>query len=390
MTQQVTIGKAEKADCSVTASPADKLQVVVKTKNASMLKAGIESVVAGCVEQFGRDIPAALEVLEGGSLNWVITARTECALRTLRPELAPLTPMTVTRQEVARDRLRRTRLYAPGNNPRLLLGVELHGADVLLLDLEDSVPPANKFEARILVKHMLGAVDFDEVWVRINPLDTYGVDDLAEVMRCRPHGICLPKAESARDVQRLSGLLAEWEDKLGIPRGSTFIVPIVETARGILRAEEIVSADARVIQVAFGAEDYTRDVGAQRTDASLLTARSLLVLAAKAHGVQASDTVFSDVEDDEGLLRETRLAWELGFDGKGTINPRQIDPIHSVFDPSDSEIAQAVRIVAAAKEAEEKGLGAIAIGGKMVDKPVLERARRTLHLAALAHKEVVS
>jgi len=321
-----------------------------------------------------------VDVEEHGALDYVIRARVEAALRRVLPELA-VWRKEIERDGTGRDRLRRTRLYAPGNNPRLLAGIELHGADCVLLDLEDSVPPAEKSAARILVKHLLVSVDFPEVWVRINPLSTYGRDDLAEVMLARPHGICLPKAESAADVAGLSAELVRLEGEMGIEPGSTFIMPIIETGRGVLHAEEIASADSRVVIMAFGAEDYTRDVGARRARDALLYARSRIVAAAAAAGVQASDTVYADVNDEEGLIAETEHVHDLGFVGKGAINPRQIEPIHSVFHPTNEEIDMARKIVAAAQEAEKKGIGAVAIGGKMIDKPVLERAKRTISLA---------
>jgi len=295
-------------------------------------------------------------------------------------DVSPIRPKA-ERNPTDRDRLRRTRLYAPGNSPRLLIGIEIHGADCVLLDLEDSVPPTEKHAARILVKHLLATIDFPEVWVRINPLSTYGMEDLAEVILGRPHGICLPKAESAKDVRDLAEELARLESALGYEPGTTLIMPIIETGNGILHAEEIATADPRVAVIAFGAEDYTRDVGAKRTQESLLFPRSMIVAAAAAGGIQASDTVYADIDDEAGLIEETRRARNLGFAGKGAINPRQIGPIHSVFDPSEEEIEEARKIVAAAQDAEKQGIGAIAIGGKMIDRPVLERARRTLRLA---------
>ncbi|MBN1858403.1 CoA ester lyase, partial [Candidatus Bipolaricaulota bacterium] len=168
---------------------------------------------------------------------------------------------------------------------------------------------------------------------------------------------------------------------LGIPPGTTKIMPIVETAKGVLHVEEIAASDPRVVVIVFGAEDFTRDVGSTRTRESLLFARSQLVTAARSAGIQASDTVYADVDNSDGLLEETRHARELGFDGKGAINPRQIGVIHVGFAPTAAEIESARRVVEVAEEAESNGIGAIAIGGKMIDLPVLERARRTLDLA---------
>jgi len=386
MSEETVIGSENKGDCRVTVKPADALQVEVVTKSRDLFEPGIRKVVSEVVSQLGVE-KVTVGVEDQGALDYVILARVEAALRALFSEATTSIRPSVDRVSSARDRLRRSRLYAPGNNPRLLVGIDLHGADCVLLDLEDSVPPAEKVAARTLVKHLLAAVDFpEEVWVRINPLDIYGRDDLAEVMRGRPHGICLPKAESTEDVREVADTMTRIENELGITDGTTWIMPIIETAKGVLHCEEIAAANDRVAVAAFGAEDFTRDVGAKRTSESLMFARSMIAAGAKAAGVQASDTVYANLEDEEGLINETRLARDLGFDGKGAINPRQIAPIHAVFSPSEQEVEEARRIVTAGEEGQAKGLGAIAIGGKMIDKPVLERARRTLKLAEMAEK----
>jgi len=384
--QETIIGSANKADCRVTITPSNTLQIEVATKNRELLETGIRAVATKVCSTLGIE-KGAIAVEDQGALDYVIAARVEQALRIFSPKkVAPVRP-SVDRTRSARDRLRRSRLYAPGNNPRLLVGIDLHDADCALLDLEDSVPPAEKAATRVLVKHLLATVQFsEEVWVRINPLDTYGRDDLAEVLLGQPHGICLPKAESAEDVREVAATMARIENELGIPEETTWIMPIVETAKGVLHCEEIAAADDRVAVVAFGAEDFTRDVGAARTQESLLFARSMIVAGAKEARVQASDTVFSNLEDEQGLIAETQLARDLGFDGKGAINPRQIAPIHAVFSPGEQEVEEATRIVAAAEEAQAQGKGAIAIGGKMIDRPVLDRARRTLKLAEMAEK----
>jgi len=205
------------------------------------------------------------------------------------------------------------------------------------------------------------------------------------VMLARPHGICLPKAESAADVVELAGELTRLEESLGTELGtdvgSTFIMPIIETGKGVLQAEEIACAHERVVIIAFGAEDYIRDVGARRTQDALLFARSMIVAACASAGIQASDTVYANTDDEEGLISETEHIRDLGFVGKGAINPRQIEPIHRVFRPTKEEIEQARKIIAVAREAEAKGIGAVALGEKMIDRPVLERANRTIALA---------
>jgi citrate lyase subunit beta/citryl-CoA lyase len=212
-------------------------------------------------------------------------------------------------------------------------------------------------------------------------LASCGKEDLEEILRGRPHGICLPKTESAEDVHSLASELTRLERAYKHEHGTTWIMPIVETATGVLHVEEIATADPRVVVLAFGAEDFTRDIDAKRSWDSLLFARSKLVAAAKAAGVQVSDTVYSDLEDEEGLIAEAKAVRDLGFDGKGAINPRQIPPLNAVFSPGDAEIEEARRIVEAAETAEADGIGAVAVDGKMVDRPVLERARQILKYA---------
>ena len=372
------ISTQDKGDCIVGLG-GDTGALEIQTKNERLLAAGLRAVVEGTMSALGMDVPIC--VTDAGALDYVIAARVEAAGRMACSELAPLRP-SVERATSERDRPRRSRLYAPGNRPRFLAGIEVHGADCVLIDLEDSVPLPEKLAARILVKHLLSAVRFtEEVWVRINPLSSDGLADLEEAMIGRPHGICLPKAESAHDVRKLSEALLRMENEQSLEGGTTWIMPILETARGILHAEEIAAADPRVVLLAFGAEDFTRDVGARRSAHSLLFARSTIVAAAAAAGIQASDTVFSDLEDEEGLVAECALARELGFDGKGAINPRQLPAIHRAFSPTAEEIENARRVVAAAEEAEIAGAGAVALDGRMVARPVVDRARRTIRYA---------
>jgi citrate lyase subunit beta/citryl-CoA lyase len=387
MPDAIVIGSDAKGDCCVSVTPAKTLAVEVATDDPNLFERGIREVVDETVAALGR-VRATILVADKGALDYVLAARVETAVRLALPEITPMAP-AARRRPSEQDAPRRSRLYAPGNNPRILVGIELHGADCVLVDLEDSVPPAEKPAARTLAKHLLAAIDFpNEVWVRINPLALGGADDIREVIRSRPHGVALPKAESKGDVVALSKELARAEEAVGAPLGSTWIMPILETGKGVLRAEEIAAADARVAVVAFGAEDFTRDVGARRTSESLLFARSMIVAAAKAAGVQASDTVYANVDDEAGLAAEAKLARDLGFDGKGAIHPAQVPALHAAFTPSEKEMDEARAIVAAAEDAATRGIGAIAIGGKMIDRPVLERARRALRLAErLARKE---
>ncbi len=385
MADEIVVGSDAKGDCRISAAPAKVTAVEVTTGDPHLFERGIREVVDETLAKLGR-VRADVAVADQGALDYVLAARVEAAVRLMSPGTGAQAPKAIVpetrRRPSEQDAPRRSRLYAPGNSPRILVGIELHGADCVLVDLEDSVPPAEKAAARVLVKHLLTAIDFpNEVWVRINPLSLGGADDVREVLLARPHGVALPKAESKDDILALAKELADAERAVGAPRGSTWIMPILETGKGVLHAEEIASADPRVVAVAFGAEDYTRDVGARRTPEALLFARSMIVAAAKAAGVQASDTVYANVDDEAGLAAEAKLARDLGFDGKGAIHPAQVPALHAAFTPSEKEMEEARKIVAAAEEAEARGIGAIAIGGKMIDRPVLERAKRAIKLA---------
>jgi len=377
----VRIGSETKGDCTVEVRSKGGGGIEVGTKNTELLGDGIRAVARETLSGLAAD-DVAIRVADFGALDYVIAARIEAAVRVGGRDGTRILVPAVDRKGSERDRPRRSRLYAPGNQAHLLAGIEIHGADCVLLDLEDSVPSSEKAAARILVKHLLAAVAFPaEAWVRINPLDAGGREDVEEVLIGHPHGICLPKAESAQDVLDLCEELSRIEAERGIEEGATWIMPILETAKGVLHSEEIVSASDRVVMVAFGAEDYTRDVGARRTSDALLFARSRIVAGATAAGVQASDTVYADVDDEAGLIEEAQRARGLGFDGKGAINPRQIDSIHRAFSPTDAELERARAIVEAARDAKEKGRGAVALDGRMIDRPVLDRAVRLIKYA---------
>ncbi len=278
-------------------------------------------------------------------------------------------------------KLRRTRLYIPGNNPHLVENAGLYGADAVILDLEDSVPITQKFDARILVKYSLQNVDFgkSEKWVRINGIDTpYWKKDLEEILPyCEV--INLPKVESLDDVNAADQEMSLIEDDNGLePRK---LVPIIETVRGLKNARDI-ATHPRVVALAWGGEDLTADLGIPRKKALILDyVRAEIVLAAKAEKKQALDTVFSNVKDTEGLFNYAQRARYMGFDGIGVIHPNQIEVVHRAFKPTNEEIEEARRIIEAAKEAEKEGKAVISLNGRMIDPPVVERARKILALA---------
>lgn len=281
--------------------------------------------------------------------------------------------------------IRRSLLFVPGNNPGMLQNGGVFGADAVILDLEDAVAPQEKDAARILVAHALRNVNYgsSEVVIRINPLDTpMAIDDIKAIVPCRPGALLLPKVQQADDIKKLADLIEEYEQPGQQPVG---IIALIETPRGLVEAYHIATAHRRVTALAFGAEDYTAALGAQRTKegAEILTARSLVANAAAAAGIDAIDTPFTDVNDEQSLAADTSLAKKIGFKGKLVINPRQVDIIHRVFNPSSDEIDWAERVIQAIRQAEADGSGVTAVDGKMIDAPIVNRAERILHLAVL-------
>ena len=346
----------------------------------------VEAALRGTLETLGIE-HAALEAKDRGALDYVIRARVEAAARRLFEIAGPGHPpeWKVKPGAPRKDRLRRTRLYLPGNNPDLMINAGLFGADCVILDLEDSVAPAEKDSARVLVRNALRFIDFGsaERIVRINPLSTeYGKRDIELIVPARPDTLLIPKCDGASDVVDVEKLVAGEEKRHGI-KDRILLMPLIETAKGILNAYEIGAASERVVALCFGAEDFTADLGVARTKEGResFVARSLLVLGAKAARVQAIDTVFSDVRDEEGLVESAREAMALGFEGKGVIHPGQIEPIHRVFSPTRERIEYARKVVAAIEDARDRGSGVATIGSKMIDAPIEMRARKILRLA---------
>ena len=288
-----------------------------------------------------------------------------------------------------KQRLRRTMMFVPGNNPGMMRDAHIYGSDSLMFDLEDSVSMAEKDAARQLVYQALKTIDYGntEIVVRINPLDTpYGRADVEAMVAAGAHVLRMPKTETPQDITDCEAVIKEMEIKHGRPVGDTLMMAAIEGALGVVNAYQIATASPRLIGIALGAEDFCANMKCQRTKSGteLQLARQTIVLAARAAGIDALDTVYSDVNNEEQLLYEARLIKDLGFDGKSIINPRQIAPVHSVFNPTAKDIEKAKRVVAAIKEAEAKGSGVISLNGKMVDKPVAIRAQRVIELAIIS------
>jgi citrate lyase subunit beta/citryl-CoA lyase len=282
--------------------------------------------------------------------------------------------------------LRRSLLYVPGNMPSMLQNIPIFAADAVIIDLEDAVPLSEKDAARRLVRRFLETYRDrrQEVLVRINALDTeWGYHDLREVLPAMPDGIRLPKADTPETVERLDTFLTEHEEALGVEIGRFRILPSIESALGVINCIQIANSSQRILGLAFGAEDYTASMEIERTKSGeeLFNARSRVVWAAKAAGVQAIDSIFSDVKDMDAFRREVELVKGLGFTGKSLVNPRQIEVLHEVFAPKGAEIEYAQQVIEAIQRAREMGTGVISLGGKMVDAPVVKRAFRVLRTA---------
>lgn len=276
-------------------------------------------------------------------------------------------------------------MFVPGNNPGMMADAHIYGPDSIMLDLEDSVTLAEKDAARLLVYHALQSVDYGntEMVVRINPLNTpFGRKDIEAVVRAGVQVIRMPKTETADEVREVEAEILRVEQRLGCV-GRTQIMAAIESALGVVNAYDIATASNRMMGIALGAEDYCANLKTQRTPSGneLQLARQTIVVAARAAGIDALDTVYSNLNDMDTFRAEVEYIKSLGFDGKSIINPRQIEVVNEVFAPKEKDIAKARTILAAIKEAEERGSGVVSVNGKMVDKPVVIRAQRTIDLA---------
>lgn len=276
-------------------------------------------------------------------------------------------------------------MFVPGNNPGMMADAHIYGPDSIMLDLEDSVTIAEKDTARLLVYNALRSVDYGdtEMVVRINPLNTpYGRKDIEAVVKAGVHVIRMPKTETAAEVEEVEREIEKVEREIGC-LGRTRIMAAIESALGVVNAYAIATASPRMMGIALGAEDYCANLKTQRTPGGdeLRLARETIVVAARAAGIDALDTVYSNLDDMETFRKEVELIHTLGFDGKSIINPRQIEIVNEVFAPTPRAIEKARAIIAAIREAERRGSGVVSVKGKMVDRPVVIRAQRTIDLA---------
>ena len=288
-----------------------------------------------------------------------------------------------------KNRLRRSMLFVPGANAAMLSNAFIYPADALMFDLEDAVAVREKDAARRLVYHALQHPLYRDIEtiVRVNALDSqWGIDDLEAVVRAGVDIVRLPKTDTADDVIAMEKEIARIELECGRKPGSTGMLAAIESAKGILQAPAIALASPRLIGIALGAEDYVRDIRTERSadGIELLFARCTILQAARAAGIQAFDTVYSDDNNEEGFLREAAHIKQLGFDGKSLVNPRQITLLHNLYAPTQKDVDHAKRVVEAAEAAEREGLGVVSLNGKMIDSPIIARAHLVLSRAELS------
>ncbi len=382
-------GDKVRSDCYIEIELKDKggIEIDLKSKVAPLYGKSIEELILSMCKFF-RIKNASILIEDSGALPFVIMARFELAVKRIFPEInEEFLPEMIKQNSYAtgRERLRRSRLYLPGNEPKFYPNAGLHEPDGIILDLEDSVAHSEKDAARLIVRNALRAIDFygAERMVRINQLPM-GIEDLKYVVPHNVNVILIPKCESADQVlavdEEIKMLRAEFDIT-----NPVYYMPIIESALGVIKSYEIASSNENICALAVGLEDYTADLGVERTNEGKesLFARSMVINAAKAAGIQAIDTVFSDVSDMDGLRDSVIEAKAIGFEGKGCIHPRQIKVVHQALAPTEKEIEKAKKIVTAFEEAEKKGIGVVSLGSKMIDAPIVKRAHNTIKLALL-------
>lgn len=380
-------GDKIRSDCyiEITKNNSGGIKLTLNSKVKTMYGTQIEDQIFEMCRFFNLR-HANILVEDYGALPFTISARFELAIKRLDPKITcEYLPVfnTANFYKTTKDKFRRSRLYLPGNEPKFYPNAGLHKPDGIILDLEDSVAPTEKDAAQLIVRNALRAINFygAERMVRINQLPK-GLDDLEFIVPHNVHVILIPKVESAEQIIELENKVEDLKKKHKI-KNDIYFMPIIESAKGVMNAYHIANASKYNCALTIGLEDYTADLGTQRTveEKESFMARSTIVAAAKAVGIQPIDTVFSDVNDMEGLRKSTLEIKSLGFEGKGCIHPRQIKVIHEAFAPTNEEIEKAKTIVLAFDEAKQKGIGVVALGSKMIDAPVVKRAERTIKLA---------
>ncbi|MCF8378267.1 MAG: HpcH/HpaI aldolase/citrate lyase family protein [Bacteroidales bacterium] len=375
-----------RSDCYVSLELKDRggLNIDIQSKVMVMYGNSIRKLAEDILMFYGLE-HAHLAIIDSGALPFVISARIEAVVKqlvkTTKEYLLEILPENQT--ETTKDVFRFSRLYLPGNSPKLMLNAGIHGPNGLILDLEDAVAPDKKFEARFVVRNALRQLNFygAERMVRINQVPE-GLNDLDYLVPHHVNLILVPKCESKEQILLVNKRIDEIKKEKNIAC-NIWLMPIIESALGVIKAYEISSAADNIVSLAIGLEDYTADLGTRRSNEGneSFFARSMVVNAAKAARIQPIDSVFSDVSDMEALKQNVQVSKSLGFEGMGCIHPRQIKVIHENFAPDKAEIEKATKIVNAFILAKEKGLGVVSLGSKMIDAPVVKRAQKIVDLA---------
>ncbi len=379
-------GEKDRSDCfvSLALTTSGGVQIDVKSKVKSLYGDAITSLCQEVLNFFSIE-HAILKIEDKGALPFVMAARLEAAIKQLVKMDKEYLPemLSVNQYSSKRDQYRLTRLFLPGNSPSLFINAGVHQPNAIILDLEDAVAHSKKHEARFLVRNTLRSLDFMGVerMVRINQVPA-GLEDLDYIIPHNVNLILVPKCESANQLREVNKRIESIQKKLS-NTNPVWLMPIIESAMGVMKAFEIAQAADNVVAIAIGLEDYTADLGVNRTNEGTesLFARSQIVNACKAAGIQPIDSIFSDVGDMEALKENVLKSKALGFEGMGCIHPRQIKVIHDHFAPDEKEIEKAKQIVLAFQEAIKNGTGVVSLGTKMIDAPVVKRAQRTISLA---------
>ena len=372
----------KKSDCTVIYSVnSKKIEIKLNSKLNVLYGKSIIKTAKNTLKNLGIN-KGTLKIDDYGALPFVIEARIEAAIKKAykNNSMNSLPPMQEhAKYKTTFDRLRRSRLYIPGNQTKLMLNAGIHKPDGIILDLEDSIAPDEKDSARLIVRNALRTLDFfgAERMVRINQ-GKIGLSDLEAIIPCNVHVVLVPKVETPDQIVEIDNFITSMQKNT-----KTYIMPIIESALGLMNALPIVNASDKIVALTIGLEDYTADLGIERTsdDKESMFAKHIIVNAAKAKGVQAIDTVFSDVKDMKALAKSVKESKQIGFEGKGCIHPRQIKVIHDNLMPSMEEIIKAQKIKLAFDKAQDMGLSVVNLGSKMIDPPVVKRSLKLIKFA---------
>ncbi|MGM0613487.1 MAG: aldolase/citrate lyase family protein [Bacteroidota bacterium] len=378
-------GPKVRSDCYVEVIPGDEpLQIHLNSKVDTLYGNHIRTLAEDVAKTF-EFTHGVIQIEDTGALDFVLEARLEAALKKVtQKDISFLPPFRDENTKPSvRERYRFTRLYLPGNSPKLMLNAGVHHPDGLILDLEDAVAPDKKYEARFLVRNALRNLKFygAERMVRINQVPQ-GIYDLDFIV---PHGVNLilvPKCESQEQIKSVNARIEELKKTHNIDT-PVWLMPIIESALGVIKSYEIATAADNIVAMAIGLEDYTADLGTLRSDEGIESfyGRSQVVNACRAAKIQPIDSVFSNIDDTEALRQNVLRSKQLGFEGMGCIHPRQVPIVKESFAPSEKELEKAKKIYLAFQEAKEQGHGVVALGSKMIDPPVVKRAQRQIDVA---------